>query len=110
MATPFRITPSLGPDLSQKFTAGAFYDSAGATAPSYQLGSVVRGSDGGEYMFVKASGTIAATPTTGTQVAVTYATKTVATGTGGWYTHPDVAAAADDYIHVRRGAFNATPA
>ena len=77
---------------------------------SYRLGNIERGSDGGEYYFVRASAAIAATPNTGTQVTITYPAYTVATGAGGFFTEPGKAVAAGDYIHVRRGAHNAVPA
>lgn len=102
----YRITPSLGPDIEQK---GPHYFDAGQPGESYQLGSVVRGSDGGEYFYARATGTIAATADTGTQVAVTFPAWTVETGSGGFYTRPGVAYAAGDLVHVRRGAANATP-
>jgi len=110
MAYPFRITPSLGPDVTQKFAPQAFYDGANAIgAPSYQLGSVVRGVDGGEYFWVVATADIAATATTGTQVVMTPATKSIATGAGGFYTPPGLAILTGEAVHVRRGAFNANP-
>lgn len=111
MAYPFRITPSLGPDVTQKFAPGAFYDGANVVnAPSYQLGSVVRGVDGGEYFWVVASANIAATATTGTQVILTPATKSVATGAGGFYTPPGLAIVSGEAVHVRRGAWDVNPA
>lgn len=110
MAYPFRITPSLGPDLTQVWTAPTFYDGNAITSPSYQIGSVVRGVDGGEYHFVRASANIAATATTGTQVSLTQSTHTVATGAGGFYTPPGVAITEGQAFHVRRGAWDAIPA
>lgn len=110
MAYPFRITPSLGPDVTQKFAPFAFYDGANANPPSYQLGSVVRGVDGGEYFWVVATADIAATATTGTQVTLTPATKSIATGAGGFYTPPGLAVVTGEAVHVRRGAWNANPA
>lgn len=110
MAYPFRNTPSLGPDLTQKFAPGAFYDGSAATTPSYQLGSVVRGVDGGEYFWVVATADIAATATTGTEVIMTPATKSIATGAGGFRTPPGLAVLTGECVHVRRGAWNANPA
>lgn len=111
MAYPFRITPSLGPDVTQKFAPIAFYDGANVTgAPSYQLGSVVRGVDGGEYFWSVATADIAATATTGTQVTLTPATKSIATGTGGFYTPPGLAIVTGECVHVRRGPWDANPA
>lgn len=110
MAYPFRITPSLGPDLTQKFAPYAFYDGANAIPPSYQIGSVVSGVDGGEYYWAVASADIAATATTGTQVVLTQATHSIATGTGGFYTPPGLAVVTGECVHVRRGAWNAIPA
>lgn len=54
--TPFRTTPTLGPDLWQ--TATQFYwdqiaDPDNARDPSYQLGTTVVGNDGAEYVLVK---------------------------------------------------------
>lgn len=108
----FRITPSLGPDVEQVITAPAFYDGGNVTSPSYQLGSVVRGSDGGEYYWVKASANISGTATTGTEVDMTFATHSVATksGAGGFWTPPDLAVKEGECCYVRRGAWNANPA
>lgn len=103
----YRITPNLGPDIDQ---VGPLYYDNGQPGISYQLGTVVRGSDGGEYYWVQASANIAATNTTGTQVSLTFPAYTVATGSGGFYTPPGVAIAEGEYVHVRRGAYNATPA
>ena len=60
---PYRITPSLGPDLHQAATQ--FYwdtigDPTGAGQPSYQPGSKVTGNDGHVYVFVRAAANIAA--------------------------------------------------
>ena len=60
---PFRITPSLGPDLHQaatQFHWDSIGDPTGAGLPSYQPGSKVIGNDGHEYVFVKAHANIAA--------------------------------------------------
>lgn len=106
----FRTTPQLGPQLSDVFSGIPYYDNNGITEASYRLGDKEIGSDGGEYFFVKASADISATATTGTQVALTFPAYTVATGSGGFYTPPGVAVKNGDYFHVRRGAYNATPA
>lgn len=106
----FRTTPQLGPQLSDVFSGIPYYDNNGITEPSYRLGDKEIGSDGGEYFWVKASADISATATTGTQVALTFPAYTVATGSGGFYTPPGVAVNNGDYFHVRRGAYNATPA
>lgn len=117
MPNAFRTTPQLGPQIDIKYVDLPYWDlgmKAGKAAtavidPSYRLGNTEFGSDGGEYVWVKASGTIAATATTGTQVVITVPAFTVATGTGGFYTEPGVAYAAGDFMHVRRGAHNAVP-
>lgn len=115
-SVPFRTTPQLGPQLNEVFAGLPYWDLAlglsyGSTVPkaSYKLGNVERGDDGGEYFWVQASADIAATATTGTQVTLTFPAYTVATGAGGFYTVPNKAVKSGDYIHVRRGAFNATP-
>jgi len=105
----FRTTPNLGPQIDDVFAGVPFYDAPNITEASYRLGNVEMGSDGGEYVFVKASAAIDATANTGTQVAITYPAYTVATGTGGFYTPPGVAVASGSYLHVRRGAHNAVP-
>lgn len=105
--TPFRITPSLGPDLWQASTE-FYWDTVSKTVgnttiiPSYQLGSMVVGNDGHEYVFVKTTGTIAS----GAQVtAPAGAPWEVATGTGG-YTVPATGTSipAGTFLHVRRTA------
>lgn len=106
----FRASPDLGPGLTFIYDDPTFYDQASVTLPSYQLGTVVRGSDGGEYFWVQASADIAATADTGTQVTMTFATHTVATGAGGFYTPPGEAITNGQFFHVRRGAWNANPA
>lgn len=87
--TPFRTNPSLGPNLTQVITAasGSWYDDVG----SPQLGDTSMGTDGRQYMWVEASGTIADAAAPGTQVAITvtgYDDVTAATGAGGWYAPP----------------------
>ena len=107
--TPFRITPSLGPDLWQASTE--FYwdtisvpvGSAAAKVPSYQLGSVVVGNDGHEYKFVQTVGSIAS----GATVILTEPAQTVATGAGTWtvpVTVGAVAIPAGSFLHVRKTA------
>lgn len=121
-SVPFRTTPQLGPQLDDLFVGLPYWDLtgiAGATAvatplsgitsPSYKLGNVEMGDDGGEYFWVKASADIAATATTGTQVTITFPAYTVATGAGGFYTPVNTAIVTGTYFHVRRGAYNAVP-
>ena len=105
--TPFRITPSLGPDLwkaSTEFywdTISVPVNSTAAKVPSYQLGSVVVGNDGHEYKFVQTTGTIAS----GAAVTLTEPANTVATGAGPW-TVPATGASipAGTFLHVRKTA------
>lgn len=113
----FRTTPNLGPALNVAYDAMPFWDSqlgvsdgGVATAEaSYRLGNSEIGSDGGEYIFVRASAAIAPTASTGTQVTITFPAYTVATGAGGFFTEPNLTVASGQYIHVRRGAHNAVP-
>lgn len=84
--SPFRMTPSLGPDLFQVVKAGqSWYDKLGSPQP----GDTAFGDDGREYLWVQATGTIAVAAAPGTQVSVTVnATDpraTVAAGAGGFY-------------------------
>lgn len=105
----FRTTPQLGQQLDD---VGANYwdQLAGITIPSPKPGNMERGSDGAEYFYVTATADIAATATTGTQVALTYPAYTVATGSGGFYTPINTAVKNGDALWVRRGAYNAVPA
>lgn len=106
-AQPFRTTPQLGPQLNEVFTGLPYWDNlAGITAPSYKLGNVEFGNDGAQYIWVQASAGIASTATTGTQVTVTPA-GAAATGSGGFYTPPGIAITSGQYLHVRKGAYNA---
>lgn len=109
----FRASPDLGPGLTAVYDDPAFFDNQRENADvSPQLGTVCRGSDGGEYFWVKASGSVAATATTGTEVDMTFSDHTIKTkeGTGGFWTAPGVAVSAGQFCWVRRGAWNATPA
>lgn len=116
-SVPFRTTPQLGPQLDDVFVGLPYWDShlgvgtatPGVGEPSYKLGNVERGNDGGEYIWVQASANIAATANTGTQVTITFPAFTVATGSGGFWTPPGLAITSGDYFHVRRGARNAVP-
>ena len=56
--------------------------------PRINLGTVVRGDDGYQKIYVKASAAIAAAAAPGTQVTVTAPAMTAATGAGGWYAPP----------------------
>ena len=107
-SVPFRTTPQLGPQLNEVFTGLPYWDNMpNITDPSYKLGNKEVGSDGHDYIWVKASANIAATATTGTQVVITEPAFTVATGTGGYWTKPATAITAGQFFHVRKGAANA---
>lgn len=81
---PFRITPSLGPDLEQVVTSGqVWYDVP--TRVSHKVGAKVVGDDGHVYVFVQASAAIAAAAAPGTQVSITEPAMTAAAGAGGFY-------------------------
>jgi hypothetical protein len=105
----FRTTPQLGQQFDE---VGANYwdDLIGITIPSPKPGNKELGNDGAEYFYVTATADIAATATTGTQVALTYPAYTVATGSGGFYTPINTAVKSGDALWVRRGAYNAVPA
>lgn len=96
--TPFRITPSLGPDLWQsetQFHWDTIGDPTGAGVASYQPGSKVIGNDGHEYVFVRASANIAA----GGDVAITEGTWVTATGA----THESPrAVTTGEWFHARK--------
>lgn len=98
MVSPFRMNPSLGPDLHQVVKSDlAWYDPAGkgaagaGQAMSPQTGDTAFGDDGRLYMWVEASGSITVAASPGTQVAITDngvsadPRFTVAAGSDGWY-------------------------
>lgn len=106
MATsPFRTTPSLGPGL--KTTELAYYwdqingptISGGVVAPSYQLGTVVTGNDGHDYVHVKGTPAFAANARMDVNETTWAAT---ANASGAWMA--PVATAAGAYFHARRFA------
>lgn len=106
----FIASPQLGPDIETVYDDPAHFDHNGMTQVSPVLGTKAIGSDGGEYFWVQASGDVSATATTGTQVTMTFATHTIATGSGGFYTPPATAVGTGQFCWVRRGAWNANPA
>lgn len=98
MTSPFRMNPSLGPNLSQVVKNDqVWYEGAGKGASgagqvaSPQTGDTAFGDDGREYVFVEASGTIAVAASPGTQLALTVNASTAdprvtaASGSGGFY-------------------------
>lgn len=95
---PFRITPSLGPDIDQVST-GFYFDLNNAAGVSPQLGSTVQGSDGFHYTLVQAGGADIATST---QVSVNNTTFVATAGAGGFYTTQAVPANA--YFWARKGS------
>lgn len=103
-ATPFRIEPSLGPDLTQVSTEN-YWDTisknVGSTTvvPSYALGSSVNGSDGHTYVYCKATAAIAS----GVAIVVTEPAFTAVTGAG-LYTAPVIAGGVpiNGFFHARR--------
>ncbi|GLQ53757.1 hypothetical protein [Devosia nitrariae] len=110
----FRTTPQLGPQIDEVVTGVPYWDSQlglsiGDTEvdPSYRLGNKETGSDGHDYLWVKASADIAATPSTGTEVTVTEPGFMVAAGAGGYFTPPGVAVSEGQFLHVRKGAAGA---
>lgn len=120
-SVPFRTTPQLGPQLDDVFIGLPYWDLtglqdadgdivSGVTEPSYKLGNRESGNDGAVYIWVQASANIAATATTGTQVAITAPAYTAATGSGGWYSPPGVAVPSGAYFHARLGAYGTAPA
>lgn len=96
---PYNITPSLGIDLNY-VGAKPYYD-ANSTTPTPKIGSKVVGDDGHDYVFVSASGTIAAAASPGTQITVTEPAFTAATGAGGFY-GPITGATAGQFFWARK--------
>ena len=103
----FRTTPQLGPQVDDVFTGLPGWEAPGVTEPSYSLGNKEVGSDGHDYIFVKASADIASASGNGTQVVVDEPAFTAAAGSGGWYAPPGVAITSGQYFHARKGALDA---
>lgn len=109
MTSPFRTNPSLGPNLHQVVRASGanavWYDPKSIVSP--QLGDTALGDDGHLYVWVKASGAIAAAASPGTQVTITEPAMTAASGAGGFYapnsTVMAAALASGDYFWARKG-------
>lgn len=109
MTSPFRMNPQLGPNLSQIVRAsgvnGVWYDPKSIVSP--QLGDRATGDDGHDYVWVKASATIANAAAPGTQVTITEPAMTAAAGAGGFYApnsavNTGAAIASGDYFWARR--------
>ena len=97
---PFRITPSLGPDLHQ--TGAEYYwdgvtDPTGTGKPSYQLGSKVVGNDGHAYVHVTAAAALAADA----RVNINETTWVATANATGTHMAP-VAVASGDAFHARQ--------
>lgn len=92
----YRITPSLGPDLEQHALQN--YWDLGYTTPTYALGSKVIGSDGHEYVYVKAAANI---NTAATVVAINETTW-VATAGAGDYETPVDSILENEFFHARK--------
>lgn len=86
----FRTSPQLGPELDDVILAGGvWFDIPGAmTLISPRLGNRETGSDGHEYILVKASAEIAAAAAPGTVVIVTEPGFTAAAGAGAFNAPP----------------------
>lgn len=108
--SPFRTNPSLGPNLHQVVRAsqpnGVWYDGKQIVSP--QLGDTSLGDDGHLYVFVRASGAIAAAAAPGTAVTITEPAMTAAAGAGGFTAPPNTvmttALAAGDCFWARKTA------
>lgn len=99
----FRTTPQLGPQLDDVIPVdGVYFDAAGSVM-SPKLGARETGSDGHEYVLVKASSAINAASAPGTQVSITEPDMTAAAGAGGFYA-PVAGVAKDAYFWARKGA------
>lgn len=74
----YSITPSLGIDLS--YVGEKPYYDGNSSTPTPALGTVVKGSDGHDYVFAKASAAVASAAV----VILTEPAMTFATGAGDW--------------------------
>ena len=94
----YRTTPTLGPDVDQSSTQFYWDMISTSAAPSYALGTRVTGSDGYEYVYVKAG---SSDINAATQVQIDAGTLVATAGSGGFYTVAAVPANA--YFHARKG-------
>lgn len=101
----FRTTPQLGPGLETVIApGGVWFDIPGAgTLISPRLGNKEVGSDGHDYIMVRASAAIAAAAAPGTQVTLTEPAFTAAAGSGGFYA-PTQGVASGSFFWARKGA------
>jgi hypothetical protein len=97
---PFNITPSLGANLNKTDGLKPFYD-ANFSTPSPQLGSMLKGNDGHDYIWAQASAAVAS----GATVVLTEPAMTFATGAGAW-TAPTVTGgtAQNGYAWLKKAA------
>ncbi|MCK4207194.1 hypothetical protein J3U99_20715 [Brucella pituitosa] len=93
----YRITPTLGPDVEQHETK-YYWDLNSSGQPSYALGTKVVGSDGHDYIHVKAGAALAKD----VEVQIN-ATTFVATAGAGGFTVP-VAVKNGEYFHAKKTA------
>lgn len=95
----FRTDPQLGPPLLIN-DPEPWYDPPGITSPSYQLGQIHQGSDGYEYIWVKASADLTGDTAFGIN------DETFHTMAGSGWTLPvalrESGVARDNYFHARR--------
>lgn len=91
-----RITPSLGPDVEQH-SAGYYWDNNNKGAPSYPLGTVVKGSDGHDYTHVKAAADLAAAAL----VNINETTWVATANASGTHAAP-VAVKANEFFHAKK--------
>lgn len=91
----FRTTPNLGPALDTVIKAGGFwYDIPGkGTLASPQYGNKEFGSDGRQYIWVKAGGAIAAS----TQVAIDASFNATTGGSSGYFTQTTPVVTGDSF-------------
>lgn len=98
---PFRTSPQLGPGLTSVIDAPAHYDGQQITEPSYQLGQIHQGSDGYDYIWVVAGGTLAAEDDLDVEDGTFIATD--GGGTGAWIVPAELedGVAEGQFFHAR---------
>lgn len=102
MTSPFRTSNQLGPNLHQTVTQGqVWFDNPNLVSPV--VGTREPGDDGHDYIFVRASATIAAAAAPGTAVTITEPAFTAAAGAGG-FTAPPAGVASGAYFWARKTA------
>lgn len=94
----YRITPTLGPDIGQH--AEKHYWELNSSRPSYSLGTMVKGSDGHDYVYVEAANDLAKDAA----IQIDEKTFVAKSASGSYFFKAPVAVKAGEKFHARRNS------